>query len=103
MCLACAKCKSTIINVGHQETERTQDLLCGPCVRDIQRELSAMRDEFRKLSNTPPSDPVTGLLISRMHFGDWADRLQGVCPKLSKRKEENANKRRRSPRTSHVP
>ena len=94
MTVKCAKCKSNICVGGYAPSEeRERDVMCGPCIRDMQQALVSLRDEFRKLSNTPPSDPVTGLLISRMHFGDWADQLQAVCPKLSKRKEHHANKR----------
>ena len=32
--------------------------------------------EFEKLADTPLTDPIRGLQISRMHFADWAKQLR---------------------------
>jgi hypothetical protein len=43
-------------------------------------EVRSMVDEFQKLAAIPVTDPPRGLQVSRVHFDQWAERLEAAIP-----------------------
>lgn len=79
--LRCSQCDCKIVyNDSFEPDDRTNDCLCGRCVRDIVVGVRKTISEFRKLADTPIVEPVRGLQVSRMHFDQWAEQLEAELP-----------------------